>query len=434
MRSNTQQSAGPNRQVTLSSIGPMLSYVNPGENRDFYQSTLREQATTHINTLFGQQQGFVDLCVCPGDPSKDRVQRAQWFNYSGDAESLADMCLELGERHGDVYIGRSLYGKRNRDAKHALPSRVVFVDDAPAGNYSLSIKTSAQSRHGYFLLDCPVDNRQIVELQRNAAAALGADASGADVTQLVRVPGTRNTKAGANFVVEMEFVSPDIYTITELALRWPHITREEYIGAEIDWSVVERWNGNLSLLLRPNGLPIRFKPTIYSAKLLTGAADLGGDTSLKRAAIVKSLVWHGYPDEEVIAVASTIADFGASERKGSDWLLKDITRLIGKSRSEGTKKIVVRPTTRAPKQAAKPLSKTKRQSRGRTKVLDAEVLLNYYRAQQTCGRVMKTVGQVATDFAVSVPTIERLERTLKAQGHIERHVPPTRSYSYLLLL
>jgi hypothetical protein len=397
----------------------------------------RHQAIRHLSALFGNQQGYVDLSYCRGDPRHDRVERYGWFGYNGNPEPLADMCLNLGAKHGDVYVGRSLYARKKRDPRSTLPSSVIFVDDAPVdGGYSMSIRTSANSRHGYFLLDAPLPSEDIVALQRNAAAALGADASGSDVTQLVRVPGTFNTKGGASFSVEMEFVDSCTYSLLELQARWPRVTRDAYIGAEVDWTMVEQWNGNIHGLLRAfDGVrvPRRVKPHAFLHKILTGAVDFSRDTSAARAAVVKGLVIHGYPDEEIFAMGPVIADLGASERKGSDWLYKDLARLIALYRSEHPN-ITVRPTSTVRTQPAKRLAKVERRARGRTVKLTPAQLLAFYQKEAVCEKVLLSIKEVAARFDVSEDTIKRLEKTLKAQGRVTREVSSDRMLSFICLL
>ena len=71
----------------------------------------------------------------------------------------------------------------------------MFVDDAPLDlDCTFSVRTSPNSKHAYFLLDHDVPADQLRDLARRAAYALGADKSGWNSQQIVRVPGTFNAK------------------------------------------------------------------------------------------------------------------------------------------------------------------------------------------------------------------------------------------------
>jgi hypothetical protein len=58
------------------------------------------------------------------------------------------------------------------------------------------------------------------------------------------------------------------------------------------------------------------------------------DRSLTRAVIIKGLVMHGYPDEEIVVIAEQLLDWGHAEEKGAAWFLTDVCRLIAKYRVE----------------------------------------------------------------------------------------------------
>jgi hypothetical protein len=106
-----------------------------------------------------------------------------------------------------VYVGVRLYSKKVRETNsrsetETKPSRVIFIDDAPAAPSCPTAPVCAPlSTAGTPTTSAiePVTKDDV----RRAAAALGGDPSGVDLTQLVRVPGTLNTKNGERFTIEV---------------------------------------------------------------------------------------------------------------------------------------------------------------------------------------------------------------------------------------
>src|SRR3712207_1163904 len=85
-----------------------------------------------LDFLYGTQTGYLEICFCNGDPTKQQVQRDRWYTYAPHTVShIAARIRQLVHQYGNVYISGSLYRKPTRDRTHTLPSRIVFLDDAP---------------------------------------------------------------------------------------------------------------------------------------------------------------------------------------------------------------------------------------------------------------------------------------------------------------
>jgi hypothetical protein len=83
--------------------------------------------------LYGNQTGYMEIVFCNGDPAIHDLKRDTWYYYTpATAHQIAQRINKLVSRYGNVYISRSLYSKRYRNRAYALPSQIIFLDDAPA--------------------------------------------------------------------------------------------------------------------------------------------------------------------------------------------------------------------------------------------------------------------------------------------------------------
>lgn len=299
--------------------------------------------------LFGMQSGFAEIYYAVCDP-QNGLTLGGWYEWPSKKEKLLQDALVLAEQYGDVYIGSTLYTRKKRSATYALPSQVVLLDDAPDRvDYSVVVKTSEHSQHAYFLLDQCIDPIQRAQLQKRIAYALGADHCH-DATRLVRLPVGANTKEGGWQPVRLEQLTNRTYSVAELEAMFPLVTRQnDLVYSDLCPEKISYWQTNLALLLDIEDIPKRFSPRSQGRKLLNGQMpypETGNgkrDTSMGRAILARSLILHGYPDEEARTLLAHIAKEG-SERKGQKWLNDDCQRLIAKYRAEETH-IIPRSTT-----------------------------------------------------------------------------------------
>jgi hypothetical protein len=144
-----------------------------------------------------------------------------------------------------------------------------------------------------------------------------------------------------------------------------------------------------------------------------------------RACVVRGLVLHGYPDAEAAALAIHLCDYDDSTRKGAAWLYKDVDRLIAKERARPeNQNIVPTPSRLVAPRPAQPLPDTPRTSRARKdrpQTIDAAGLLALYSANADADGVLRwDRAQAATAAKTSIPNLDRLERTVKADGAMAR--------------
>lgn len=414
----------------------MMPLARPSTSTAF---TSHGDATTwFLHTLYSQRHGFVELAWIVGDPDdRGRGQfRREWHAWPAAETTICARIASLARSVGNVYLSAQLYEQPNR-ASRVLPGRVVFVDDAPLDlECTFSVQTSPSSKHAYFVLEQDALAETLRDLSRRAAYSLGGDKSGWDSQQLVRVPGTFNTKAkhGGHFPIVLQQESGKRYDVEQLRTLWPIVQQLLHnLGDSLDWSAAEQWLGSLGALVGENGMPRRFtNPKGQSFKVLAGVVT--GDTSLDRYIVARGLVMHGYPDDEAAALLWHFCEYDKSQAKGTAWLKSDIARILAKVRAE-LPNIQPNPTRYHATAPAQPLPQVEPPKRGRRITLTAEKLLAFYQAEAGAGdMVMLTVAEVAQQLGVSRPTVERCERLLKVGGMIERRLFNRRQSSCVAVL
>lgn len=255
-------------------------------------TAIAELAIRFLRFLHGDQAGYIEIVAGETDPADSRKiqmlmptrdrpdipNTREWFYLDPGRPDLyaaaAAYAGQLAAEHGNVYTSIRTYRSKSRSEKNVNPGRVIFVDDAPAAPllpYSACIRTSSASRHAYYKCDAPVSKDDV----RRAAAALGGDPSGVDLTQLVRFPGTLNTKRGERWPVELEVASGSIYTLDQVRAAFPAVAGSSSKISGTSWGDAyhaENWQ-NLpdgALLWRSAYIAAAAKRRPDLAKLLRG--------------------------------------------------------------------------------------------------------------------------------------------------------------------
>ena len=413
----------------------MNATITPAVISSIPQVARDNQTAQFFALLFGEHAGYIELAWIDGDPDQRRAKfQSTWLAYRVDRlPALLARITELAGRYGNVYVSAALYDGPRRAAR-TLPTRAIVVDDLPTGEpCSFSVETSPGRRQGYFLTTQLLASDRRADLARRAAYALGGDRSGWDRQQLVRVPGTFNTKAraGGRFLVHAQLESPTVYEADDLDAAWPAVATTPDEGTAIDWATAEHWVANIAALIGSNGLPRRLKPTTVAARTLARKPD---DTSSARYVVAQGLVLHGYPDDEIAALLWHCCDYGKLASKGEAWLKTDITRIIRKLRSQYAN-IAINPTRRQASAAATPSARNPPARRGRRVTLTPANLHRWYTQNQMCATaVILSVAEVAEQLKVSRATVERCERVLRTEGVIARRTFAHRQGSFVAVL
>lgn len=152
------------------------------------------------------------------------------FAYPGAAPSAAEWALEKAEEGREVYFCTHLLTSPKRRKEYAQDARALWAEydggEVPNGSLrpTATIESSPGHYQTYWRLDKAVRPGAAEELNKRIAYATGADPSGHDLTQLLRVPGTVNHKyEGKPLVQIVELRGDRTYTTAELDSQLPKI-------------------------------------------------------------------------------------------------------------------------------------------------------------------------------------------------------------------
>jgi hypothetical protein len=426
-------------------------------------TTVPRETLDFLRTLHGDAEGFIEVCTIEGDPDdRDYVFVRRFRKYSrATLYRIAAECITLSQTTTDrapnglnVYVSSAIYDRPARPCNGGipLPSRVVFMDDAPAHGepaYSMVVQTSQGKRHAYYLLDEAADAATRHELQ--GRVSIGADKSGKDIEQLVRIPGTVNTKKkhGGQYRVWLEVHSQRRYTVEQLRAHFTTTPRDTGMDAEpasIDWESVYACLADIDTLINPdNNIPwhIHNHPCSQTYRILAGQQQWLKDD--RKACDPSRIRWHvaegllkffGFTDTHLAAVLLHYGNFehlGGDSTKGTREIKRDIATVIGKLRvlhsDVQPRADILLPTQQTP---AEPPPEVPRKRKGRRHIIDADQYYEWLTTNfDSTGKVLRTRKECAAVHGVSVPTIDRLEANLRARGLLQRHTSKDRRYSWI---
>lgn len=418
-------------------------------------NTPQARAARFLRWLYSEQTGYIEIVAGRTNPTKpDKIDlimaTRRWCYHDPERPDMLDQAAayaaELASAYGNVYCGVRLYTAdarrtNTRAEKYTKPSRVIFIDDAPAAPpmpYSASIRTSEHSRHAYYKCDRPVTKDDA----RRAAAALGGDPSGVDLTQLVRIPGSFNTKRGERWPVTVEPGDRPVYSLDRVRAVFPAVAPARAKGeiTDLAWPTVEKHLANIGALLgsaRANTIkPDTQSGRILAGELLTFSVRNRQDDSRSMNAFVlgNGFYLRGFPDEEIAAVMfHKYREWGVERDKGTAWCKDDICRSIAQmhAKKPGMKQS---PTRYLASAAAAPLVEQPAASRARhdrPRQLDPLMLFNRYRQQPALCELSRKPRAAA--LGISTATLDRLDAALREWEMIEIETLPKRAGSRVLL-
>lgn len=156
--------------------------------------------------------------------------RSLYFPYPGGLADAAAWVRRVSPTPAEVYLCGHLLTTRRRRKATAAPLTSLYVDldhadlkSAAVPEPSVVIESSPGRLQCYWALAEPVAPAVGEALNRRLAAALSADPSGWDLTQLLRVPGTRNHKYPEAPLVRLTGLTGRVYDAEDLARVLPAI-------------------------------------------------------------------------------------------------------------------------------------------------------------------------------------------------------------------
>ena len=224
--------------------------------------------------LWGKDSGTVCLSF-----AKDGKFVDKFYNYPQDASKMQTEITTRNARGEDCYFVPSFLAFTSRRKSAFANSKVAWIDlDGGQLNNlsptpSVVVETSPGHYHAYWRLDAPIGRAELEELNRGLAEHNGADKSGWDATQLLRVPDTQSMKRGNPVVVVSH--SEQIYSVENL----PKVTKKEATKQKTQVSIERALlavppNDSLSQLLLYGGDPNDRSSALYNLACRLGEAGV----------------------------------------------------------------------------------------------------------------------------------------------------------------
>lgn len=178
-----------------------------------------------LDAIYGEAEGWADIVTM--DPETQVPSSEMFRQYPTDRAYLAKYCALRADE--DVYISVALFSNKHRtkEDRRAVANAVwADADTCDPDNFKITpsvvVETSPGRWHCWWVLDSPVEAQEAAGVAQSIAYAhreQGADL-GWQVSKILRVPGTTNTKYDEPFTVTVEYTGV-LYTLDELRDAYP---------------------------------------------------------------------------------------------------------------------------------------------------------------------------------------------------------------------
>ena len=209
-----------------------------------------------LSAIWGNRKGFVFT------PHKDVADR-RWHETPGIPIDGAVPQLDL-PHNADIYFCPVVFSKPQRRKENALPTNLLWADLDPVHPDSCRVRPSIawESSPGRFqalwFLNTEIPPDEAASLSKRIAYADGADTGGWDLTQVLRLPGTKNFKYEAAPTVKLLWAKRSSYSPNEIKAAYPPVNGEVKLDLG-EWPTVE--DGRVQAAIRglSRGLQLRIK-------------------------------------------------------------------------------------------------------------------------------------------------------------------------------
>lgn len=197
-----------------------------------------------FHTIFGSSSGIVCLAV----KNKNDFQET-YFNYPDQIRIMHEF-VERSKYSGNVYFCPQLLSEPTRTKANVVTTTCTWadLDSCPPGvllvRPTIVLQTSPNRFQAFWVFEEPRDPTESEDLARRIAyyhSKDGADRSGWDLTQLLRIPGTRNYKYGEGALapeVTVEEVNDAKYRLSDFD-QYPVAKGYEYTQVPFPQLVIE---------------------------------------------------------------------------------------------------------------------------------------------------------------------------------------------------
>jgi hypothetical protein len=193
-----------------------------------------DKRRTFIQVVFQTVQEGGYLCVARRISGRGTFEE-RFFHWPDELDGAVDYINRSLIGH-DIYFSPMLYDSPERRKERTLTCPVLWGDldlcepDHLLVAASVVIETSPQHYQAYWILDEPADPVDAQELSRRIAYRhhdRGADTTGWDLTQLLRIPYTYNSKYNPPPMVDIADIGPHT-TVDEIRDSYPKVDEERF--------------------------------------------------------------------------------------------------------------------------------------------------------------------------------------------------------------
>ncbi len=168
-------------------------------------------------------------------PNKNRLTAVEqkYFRWPEEADEAARWVFEESEGGREVYHCGHLVTCQRRRKEDAAPMLALYVDGdgakVPEGipQPTTTVQSSPGREQFYYKLTRPIPPELAEQLNKRLAYAMGADKSGYDLTQVLRIPGTQNHKYEDTPTVEIKEIVDKVYDPDHLDRVLPPLEEEQ---------------------------------------------------------------------------------------------------------------------------------------------------------------------------------------------------------------
>lgn len=220
-----------------------------------------------LEAVWGNREGYVFL------PHKDTDQR-KWHETPGIPISGKLPKLKI-PGHSDVYFCPVVFSKPRRKREYALPTNLLWADLDPVNPNDCRVRPSIawESSPGRFqalwFLNREIPPDEAAALSKRIAYADGADKSGWDLTQVLRLPGTKNYKYKNAPEVKLLWAKRSAYSPAEIKKAYPPVNGEAQVQMP-DWPTVDE--GRIQAAIQ--SLSIGLRSRVKREKVMDRSAEM----------------------------------------------------------------------------------------------------------------------------------------------------------------
>ncbi len=187
----------------------------------------RIDANALMRHIFGDEPGLIAIFTARRSGSKLNERDTRFFPYPGRLDRAIEHAFAESDAGREAYFCAHLLNEERRVKENAAPALALWgdLDGCPVPNGKLAptavVESSSDHYHLYWRLTEAIEPETAERLNERLTHAIGADKSGFDLTQLLRIPGTMNRKH--NELVELRSISDHTYTPDELDELLPEL-------------------------------------------------------------------------------------------------------------------------------------------------------------------------------------------------------------------